>query len=425
MAVEESLASNSPAQGIQSYTKRHAKLIGATLIIAGTATGAGMLALPVSTGMAGTIPSLGLFFFYWCFMTMTALFMLEANLKMDEPCDLVTMAKKTLGPVGQYVAWAVYLFLLYSLMTAYIAGSGEIVVNSLEQMTGLAFPGWMGILPLLLTFGYFTYNGTQSVDLVNRCLMIGLVATYAALAALLSPHVDAGMLTVMQPERLLMGISVVATSFGFHIVIPSLVTYLDRDAAKLRLAIIAGSLIPLLFYSSWEVLSLGIIPLEGANSVHQGYIDGSNGATLISHILAQSNLGVLTTGFSLFSIVTSFLGVALSLSHFLADGLKVKKESKKGSFLLILLTFIPPFCITLVDPRAFLTGLEFAGAFGVVVLLGLYPALMVWRGRYHGKFNPCTPHSDTPGGKLAVLAAIAISLAIIGTEAAIQAGLLS
>lgn len=90
----------------------------------------------------------------------------------------------------------------------------------------------------------------------------------------------------------------------------------------------------------------------------------------------------------------------------------------------MLLTFLPPFFITLVDPRAFLTGLEYAGAFGVVILLGLYPALMVWRGRYHGKFNPNAPYSDTPGGKLAVLAAIVISLAIIGTEVAIKAGLI-
>lgn len=424
MSVEESLVSNSPIQSVQSFSKQYAKLIGATLIIAGTATGAGMLALPISTGMAGTIPAIALFFFYWCFMTLTAFFLLEVNLKMEEPCDLVTMAKKTLGPIGKYIGWGTYLFLLYSLMTAYIAGCGAIVVSSVGQITGLTLPSWLGILPLLFIFGYFTHQGTKSVDLLNRCLMAGLVISFLMLVAFIYPSVNTEMLYVMEPERLLMGISVVATSFGFHIVIPSLVTYLDRDVTKLRIAIIAGSLVPLIFYSIWEVLSLGIIPLEGAYSVHQGYLDGSNGATLISKILGQSSLGFLTISFSMFSIVTSFLGVALSLSHFLADGLKIKKDSKRGGIFLIMLTFLPPFFITLIDPRAFLSGLEYAGAFGVIVLLGLYPALMVWRGRYNGKFNPTTPYGDTPGGKFAVIIAIVISLIIIGTEAAIKTGLL-
>ena len=37
------------------------KIIGGTLLVAGTAIGAGMLALPVLTGMAGFVPSLFLF----------------------------------------------------------------------------------------------------------------------------------------------------------------------------------------------------------------------------------------------------------------------------------------------------------------------------------------------------------------------------
>src|SRR5206468_11353 len=85
--------------------------------------------------------------------------------------------------------------------------------------------------------------------------------------------------------------------------------------------------------------------------------------------------------FSFFAIVTSFLGVSLSLMDFLADGFGIKK-TRTGRIALYLMTFVPPLLITLIDPRAFLSALEYAGAFGVVTLLGLFPALMVWSGRY-------------------------------------------
>jgi tyrosine-specific transport protein len=78
--------------------------------------------------------------------------------------------------------------------------------------------------------------------------------------------------------------------------------------------------------------------------------------------------------------------------------------------------------ITLIDPRAFLNALEYAGAFGVVTLLGLFPVLMVWRGRYvqHriGLFR-------TPGGRLALIVAFVISIGVIGLEIANKTGYLT
>jgi tyrosine-specific transport protein len=80
---------------------------------------------------------------------------------------------------------------------------------------------------------------------------------------------------------------------------------------------------------------------------------------------------------------------------------------------------LPPFLISLVDPRAFLSALEYAGAFGVVILLGLFPALMVWSGRYH-MYLPGPKDYKAPGGKAALLAAIAFSLVVVAVEIAVK-----
>lgn len=110
----------------------------------------------------------------------------------------------------------------------------------------------------------------------------------------------------------------------------------------------------------------------------------------------------------------------MSLLDFLADGLKIKK-TPQGRFGLYLLTFVPPLFITLYDPRAFLSALEYAGAFGVVTLLGLLPALMVWSGRYSKKY---TSSYETPGGKAGLIVIIVISTAVILLEIANKSGLL-
>ncbi len=397
------------------------RTLGGILLVAGTATGAGMLALPISTGLSGFLPSLALFVIYWLYMTYTAFLFLEATLWLDQDTNLISMAQHTLGIFGKAAAWVSYLFLLYALTTAYIAGSTPIFVDTLQALTGWSAPYWVGAIPLLIIFGFFVYQGAQAVDYINRVLMIGLAIAYCTLLVLLTPSMQTDKLQHVDWRLLTVGISVVATSFGFHIIIPTLANYLHRNVRQLILVIFAGSLIPLAVYTLWEIYALSIIPLEGANSITAGYLQGVNAAELMADALSTPSLSLTARGFAFFAIVTSFLGVSLSLLDFLADGFKIKK-SAGGKALLYCLTFIPPLAIALTDPRAFLGALEYAGAFGVVILLGFMPALMVWRGRYHH----CYPSLYTaPRGKPALAITMLFSIMLIGIEIANKLGWLN
>lgn len=393
------------------------KVIGGILLVSGTTIGAGMLALPIVTGFAGFWPTTALFIVYWIYMLFTALLMLEVNLWVGEHTNLITMARKTLGRGGKIVSWVIYLFLLYSLTTAYLAGGGPILMEGLENLTGWTVPAWVNPLPLLIIFGFFVYQGARSVDYVNRLLMSGLAVSYLFMIIFLSPHVEAPLIRHTDWRLLWVAVSIVSTSFGFHIIIPTLTDYLHRDVKTLKRVLIIGSIIPLIIYISWELLTLGIVPLSGLKA---GYQQGLDGATVLSEHLESSGLSLLARLFSLFAIITSFLGVSLSLRDFLADGLSIQK-TRKGRFILYLLTFAPPLIITLIDPRAFLNALEYAGAFGVVTLLGLLPILMVWRGRYvQHREGPYT----TPGGRLALGIGFSLSLIVIALEIANKTGLL-
>ncbi|GAB4235274.1 MAG: aromatic amino acid transport family protein [Chlamydiales bacterium] len=390
------------------------KILGGSLLIAGTTIGAGMLALPVSTGLAGFIPALALLVVYWLFMIYTAFLFLEVNLWLEGDINLVSMAKKTLGLWGEVFAWIFYMFLLYTLTTAYIAAASPLFLDTVGYLIGKTLPNWIGSLPLLLIFGYFVFRGTHYVDIINRLMMCGLAIAYAFIVILLIPDLQLSDLKHQEWKYLPLALSLVATSFGFHIIIPSLTTYLDHHVGRLKKTLIIGSLFPIIIYILWDFVAIGTIPLEGPNSITEGFLYGIDGTTLIASALNGESFLIkfAAKSLSFFAIVTSFLGVSLALHDFLADGVGIDKEGP-GKGILILLTFVPPLIFALTFSRVFFTALEYAGAFGVVTLLGLLPALMVWSGRYRlglkGAFT-------TPGGKFGLIFVILFSLAVMIME---------
>jgi len=388
------------------------KWIGGVLLVAGTTIGAGMLALPLATGFAGFLPALLLLIVYWAFMTYTAMLFLEANLWFKGPVNLISLMRETLGRAGELIGWVAYLFLLYALTTAYFAGSAPLFELIAKELFGLDLPSWAAPLPLLMLFGVFIYGGAGMVDAVNRALMAALALSFITLVFSLAFHLDISFLKRCDFSKLGMGLSIAATSFGFHIIIPSLTDYFERDVKMLKSAILVGSLIPLIVYSLWELLTLGIVPLEGKFGIYEGYQSGADSATLLSHHLNSPFISSVAKGFSFFAIITSFMGVSLSLNDFLADGLHIKKHIR-GRLVLLVLTFGPPLAITLYDPRAFLSALEYAGAFGVVFLLGLMPSLIVWRGR---SLFPERSQYRAPGGNAALLATAVFSVCVIAHE---------
>lgn len=387
-------------------------MIGASLLVAGTTIGAGMLALPTVTGLAGWLPTTLLFVFYWVFMTFTAFLILEVTLWMEPRANMISMAKKTLGPVGEVIAWVAYLFLLYGLMTAYLAGSGPLVVGLIARFMGFQVPEYVGFIPLLLIFGYFVMLGAKSVDRVNRLLMAGMGLTFVILIVFLLPHMQIERLLHLDFTAVPLAVSVAATSFGFHIVIPSLSHYLEGDVVKIRQALWLGSFIPLLIYLIWEGVALGVIPITGPFGIEEGLMRGASGAELLLGLIHNSALALVTQIFALLAIITSFLGVSLSLSSCIADGLHLR-QVKAPSGLVDLLTFVPPLAIALINPNAFLLALEFAGVFGVIFLLAALPACMVWSGRYLKKFKG---DYRAPGGKGALMLTLATALFLLILE---------
>jgi tyrosine-specific transport protein len=162
----------------------------------------------------------------------------------------------------------------------------------------------------------------------------------------------------------------------------------------------------------WEWLILGIVPIEGEGGFREALTQGNMATRALRNAVGASWIVDLAEYFAFFAIVTSFIGVALSLVDFLSDGLKVKKD-RKGKIFLCFLTLAPPFLLSLLFPNIFLKALSYAGAFGAVILFGILPALMVWSGRYVKKIGA---YPQVPGGKVSLILIILFSLGVFTLE---------
>ena len=386
----------------------NSRFIGGILLIIGTSIGGGMLALPIANAATGFWQSSFFLLLCWAMMTLGALFILEVTLYLPPGNHMISMARETLGTPGLVIAWLSYLFLLYTLLCAYISGGADVFGN-LASYLNIHLNAWQASLLFTSVFGLIVYQGIQSVDLVNRGLMFGKLGIYLLLVILIAPHTQIHYFEAGNYRFITNTVMILITSFGFAIIIPNLRVYFNNDIKTLRRVVLIGSFIPLLCYIAWDAVIMGSLPTQGKEGL-AALMHAPRPTSSLALMLSNSiNNRLITTLFNTFTsicMLTAFLGVSLCLISFLADGLKTKQNGREG-FGLMVLTFAPPLILVLFYPGAYLYALNYAGIFCVILLL-LLPALMSLKGR-----NKFTAIYNVPGGRKTPLIIIAFSLILL------------
>lgn len=345
--------------------------------------GAGMLALPVATGLCGFKFSVLILIASFAYMLLTLFYLLEANLVSNKvSANIITMVKDHFGPVMQGVAWVTFLLLLYAVASAYISGGGAILGRVLSSSLAIDLPSWAGVTVFFVFFGLLVVFGTDVVDSVNRVCMVALIVSFVFLCITLASHMEPSLYTGGQVKYIYAAIPVMVLSFTSHLILPSLRTYLLGDVAKLKKALIYGSLIPLAVYFLWQLLVFGVLPADqaGLGIIAESKDPVTALAAELSYRAGDAWIGAVVSFFSFFALITSFFGVSLSLFDFLADGFHIKKDVK-GKVLLLILMYTPPVIFSLFYSQGFIMALGYAGVF-VAILYGIFPPIIVYKTRY-------------------------------------------
>jgi tyrosine-specific transport protein len=392
---------------MKSSTKN---IISASLLIAGTTIGAGMLGIPLVTGQMGFVPATLVTVLVWAFMVITGLLFLEATLWMPKGSNILSMTEKIIGKKEKILAGATFLFLYYCLMVAYFAAGAPIFASFFHYLFGWNLSTWASFAIFGLVFAFIVNLGLHFVDKVNYILMVGLIFSYIALVGTGASHVSLERLQYFHFSPFLFALPVLFSAFGYHNVIPSLTSHFQDKGHIMRKAIFWGTLLPLVVYLVWQWLIIGILPESVIQETMQ---KGSPATDALQNLVGANSITILGQAFGFFAIVTSFLGVAFSIVDFLGDGFNIQERTGARRVGLTLLTFLPPFLISSMNPSVFLIAIGIAGGFGEAFLNGILPAWLVWKGRYQKKFSSAY---SLPGGKILLISVLGFATIVIGIE---------
>ncbi|PMO53146.1 tyrosine transporter [Vibrio breoganii] len=345
------------------------KLLGSALIISGTALGAGMLAIPMVLAQFGLVYGTLLIAFIWFGTTYSALLLLEATIKSGGGLGLNSIARASLGKGGQLVTNGLLYALLICLLMAYILGAADLLSQGVAAV-GLTISFTQSQILFTLVAGAIVACGTGVIDKLNRALFLIMIASLVVTLFALLPEFSAQNLAQVSNHNqleLIKTSAVLFTSFGFMVVIPSLVTYnSDATDKQLRNMVIVGSLIPLFCYLCWLFAVVGNLPpeqLKQFSSVSELMAGFEHEAPWIGTVLS------LFTGLAL---LTSFFGVAMSLFHQNSD------TFKQNRVVTYVITFVLPLVGAILAADQFLSVLAYAGI--ILVFLAVFvPLAMVYK----------------------------------------------
>lgn len=357
------------------------KLLGSIVLITGTCVGGGMLALPLITAELTFWQSFFVLFIAWLLPTLACLALVDILIKMPKGTNLVSLSQIYLGNSGKLITYFMFLALMYSLVSAYFSTSLDVLETVLQafhleiaqQIISVLF------LPVLLLI---LHRGTATVDVTTRVLMLIKAGAFLLAVCLLLPVLHWQQLLLQLPKlktwfsHLTWGLFAVAfTSFGYLIILPTVVDYLKRDRRSIIWAVLIGSLLPLVVYFLWIIAIQGsiskIILLKVLHAAH------TQSAFLqeINHLKLNLWVADAIRIFTSVSVFTSLLGVSLALCHFLQDGFSQQKI-KVSSIVIYSLAFLPPIIIGMIYPAIFIAALSYAGI--IIVLSHILLPFLIW-----------------------------------------------
>lgn len=383
------------------------KVMSGSLLVAGTAVGAGMLGIPAVTAQAGFIPGTIASLLVWAFMLITGFLLLEVALVCPTGSNVLSIAKRYLGNPGRYVAGGLFLFLYYCLIVAYIAGGSPLIAGVVSRI-GWNMPLWSQYFLFTGVTAGIIYAGMRWIDRINIVLSLLMIVCFLLLFNAGASEVrTATLFTQTQYSKMFLAVPILFGAFGYHNVIPSLCDYLQRDRKALRLSLVIGTLLAMGFYFLWQYLVLGSID---APTLAYATQEGKTVISALQQVVANPSLFLWGQWFGALALFTSLLGVSISMVDFFADGCQLL-SIRVPRIVLCFLTFLPPLLFTWANPQVFTKALGVAGGIGEAALNGLLPILLIGVSTYRGESSEKSSY-----GKMTLMFLFALGVGVMGIE---------
>jgi tyrosine-specific transport protein len=345
------------------------------LLITGTTVGAGMLGLPIKTGLSGLLPSLIGMIVVCGLMLVTAWILARKIIESEHTTsDLPTLFQQELGAPGKWLSIIGYLTIFYGLLVAYLSGASSILVNLIQLP--LSRQAWI-ITFFIMATGVIMF-GLDLVRKGNVAIMTVLGVSFVCLLIKTGQNLNPQHLSYTDWHFVPSALPIIVCAFAFHGIIPSVCRSLKWQTRACWQALFIGTLLALVLNVLWMLAVIGALPLTGQGQENILAAFHKNLPATVPLSMALHSKVITTAGmfFSLAAIITSYFGVGIAFMGFFRD-LISSYGKKSNRFKEALLTFGPPFIVALVYPNLFLKALDMVGGIGVLLVFGCLPGLMV------------------------------------------------
>lgn len=345
--------------------------IGSIFMVAGCATGAGCLAIPMLAAGPSFIFSSLFVVVVGIFSYLLAIISLEIFITYKNSANVSTIVNTSFGRGGVIISGVINCVLMYGLLSIYMTGGADVLNKTIFPLIGLKVANQVSLIILLVIFLPLFFKGIELVVKSNKVIFYVKLISFLVAIIFGLGFFSTNLLHISlnQIPYILKALPIFLGALWFHFSIPVIAKINDYNRVQCKKVFFIGLLIPVVLYILWIGIMLSLVPRDGLDNSFFYLLKNkeSVGAVLNHAIHNNPKLPIIMkfslTLFSNVALLTSFLVVGVSTYDYIRDTLKIK-QNKLGMIATLAITMMPPAFFALFFPNGFVFILQ-----QVVILL--------------------------------------------------------
>ncbi|MCP4178021.1 MAG: tryptophan/tyrosine permease [bacterium] len=352
-------------------------IFGSSLLVLGNVLGVGVLALPITAGLGGFIPSLVGIIVLWFVMFLAALLIAYRIDPTKKNFDIPSFFQRELGTTAKWLAIACNLVILYGVLVAYLSGITTMIAALFPSMANYS------IIVLVIYFCLAVSLIIFGLGVLRKGMFFLMLVLWTCFIIMLVTgltNFDVKNLYFSSWIFLPICLPIAVSTFHFHNIIPTVSETLNYNKKATYKAIFIGVFIGLIINLTWVTVVLGTLPQNDAGTMSVVYsnIHGWAANVPMSELLKNHYFTIAGLIFSIIAVTCSFAANGAGLFGFIRDLFSTyfKTDNK---ILVSCVAFLPPLLITIIYPNLFLSALSIVGGIGEDILFAVLPAIVIMK----------------------------------------------
>ena len=372
------------------------KWILATTSVTTCSIGTSMIGYGFIVSMVGFWPSLIAIFLSWAYLLITALYFLEATLARPLGANIFTISRDYFGPVSAWIVSIIWLFILFGTPLAFFY-LAPLLISDILANQDIIISSHLIALILLIVVGGILCGGLHFTLVVNAAcaVLIGLMLYQSYRLGF--ERFDFKYFKIVKLEFMVLMFPVLITSLYYHMVIPTIASFLNNDFKKIRSCIVIASLAAALLFAVWCVAIASAADQFEAENLVKLQFEHLN----YDELSKVPILGTWMPYLSLLLLITSVFAIGIAIIDFWGDLLGYPYHERKGfkRIKLASIALIPALLLTAIPIQYTFGAMVFLTDFANLFVTGILPILWVWSLRH--SLNQRSAYT-TPGGNTAL-----------------------